>query len=56
MILTQEPMKTTLQPFFSMLVQEHKNFIVAIEEVGVFNSSVRKHSFVVDRKAKICGE
>jgi hypothetical protein len=28
-------MKSTLQPFFSMLLQEHKTFIVAVEQVFV---------------------
>jgi len=26
-------MKHTLQPFFSMILQEHKNFIVSVEQV-----------------------
>ncbi|CAF1442840.1 unnamed protein product [Adineta steineri] len=36
-ILTQEPMQSTLQPFFSMILQEHKKFIVAVEQLEKSN-------------------
>ncbi|UJR27548.1 hypothetical protein I4U23_008830 [Adineta vaga] len=36
-ILTQEPLKSTLQPFFSMLLQEYRTMIIAVEQMEPSN-------------------
>ncbi|CAF0822210.1 unnamed protein product [Adineta ricciae] len=36
-ILTQEPTKSTLQPFFAMLLQEHKKMVVVAEQMQPSN-------------------
>ena len=40
-----------------MLLQEHKNFIVAIEEVGIERKrNFHTVTFGLDRKTEICGK
>ncbi|CAF0785825.1 unnamed protein product [Rotaria sordida] len=50
-ILTQEPMKSTLQPFFSMLLQEYKIFIVAVEQME--KSNYTESEFISQNQIKV---
>ncbi|CAF2348722.1 unnamed protein product [Rotaria sp. Silwood2] len=50
-ILTQEPMKSTLQPFFSMLLQEYKTFVVAVEQME--KSNYTESQFISQNEIKV---
>ncbi|CAF4868313.1 unnamed protein product [Rotaria sp. Silwood1] len=50
-ILTQEPMKSTLQPFFSMLLQEYKKFIIIVEQME--KSNYTETEFISQNQIKV---